>query len=536
MGQDLESSTRSSSVPAVACGSMSTSDGTRPIEGTDPASAAYTQAQKLGLALGLILGGALIALSSVLPRPSGISPEGYRLLGVAVCVAIWWVTEALPLGATALLPAATFPLLDIMPAREVSQYYASPIIFLLLGGFLLALAVERSGAHRRLALYILLGIGTSPRRLVLGFAVAAALLSMWISNTATALVMMPVALAIADRAVSGAETPPPGRAFGIALLLATGYGASIGGMGTPVGTPPNLIALEALSVAAAAGESFTFLAWAATTVPVVCLLVPMVWFSLTRFYPKVPDDLPLGARPVLKNELRRLGRWRRSETRALGVFAIAAFLWVTRPDLQLADGLVIPGWASLLGLTGTHDGVVAVGAAVLACALPSGDRDGERLLPWATAVQVPWGLVLLFGGGIALSKGFEETGLSSWLGGALASLATGSLTPFVALITLTGTFGTELMSNTALANLIMPVLGSTAREASLDPRALIWPVALACSCAFMMPAATGPNAIVFGTGRLRIIEMVRAGFFANWLAWSVVVLAALLRFPVLRGG
>lgn len=496
----------------------------------------YTVGQKAGLLIGLALGGGLILVSPFLPRPAGLEPAAFRLLGVAIVVAVWWVTEALPLGATALLPAAAFPLLGIMPAKPVSQAYMSPIILLLLGGFLLALAVERSGAHRRLALHVLLGVGTSPRRLVLGFAIAAAVLSMWISNTATALVMMPVALAIADRAKNSGVPAPQARAFGIAILLGTGYGASVGGMGTPVGTPPNLIALEVLSTNFPAEEGFTFVTWAITSIPAVVLIVPLIWYSLTRFYPKVPDQLPLGAEQVLRGELAALRSMRPSEVRSMAVFGLAALLWVTRPDLRLGDEFTLSGWASWLGLTGTHDGAVAVGVAVLAFALPSGEEDGERLLPWSTAVQVPWGLVLLFGGGIAISKGFDATGLSAWLGSALATLAEGSLLAFVALASFTGTFGTELMSNTALANIVMPILASTAQQAQIDARALIWPVAMACSCAFMMPAATGPNAIVFGTGRIRIIEMLRAGVFINWLAWGVIVLVAILRFPVLRGG
>lgn len=504
--------------------------------GPVPPASSYSLGQRVGLFGGLAIGGSLILLSPILPRPEGLEPGAIRLLGVASILAIWWVTEALPLGASSFLPAAAFPLLNIMPAGEVSKAYTSPIVLLLLGGFLLALAIERSGAHRRLALHVLIGVGASPRRLVLGFAVAAALLSMWISNTATALVMMPVALAIADRARAPEIAPEQARAFGLAVLLGTGYGASVGGMGTPVGTPPNLIAIKALEDVFPGQSSFTFLTWAFTTIPVVVLLIPLIWLSLTQFYPKVPVQLPLGAASMLRRELRDMGRWRPSEVRSVVVFGLAALLWVTRPDLRLSDTLTVSGWASRLGLTGTHDGAVALAVVILACALPSGERDGERLLPWSTAVRAPWGLVFLFGGGIALSKGFGATGLSTWIGHSLAEVASGSLTAFVSLVTLSGTFGTELMSNTALANLLMPILASTAKIASVDPRALVWPAALASSCAFMMPAATGPNAIVFGSGRIRIIEMVRAGFLTNWLAWAVIVLVAIFRFPVLRGG
>ncbi len=492
----------------------------------------YTTAQAAGLWAGLALAGLFIVFADHIPRPDGLEPVALRLLGVAALVAVWWVTEALPLGATALVPAAAFPLLDIMSAGDVSRHYTSPVVMLLLGGFLLALAVERSGVHRRMALHVLLRVGTSPRRLVLGFAVAAAALSMWISNTATALVMMPVALAIADRAFDGEVSSRDARSFAIAILLATGYGASVGGMGTPVGTPPNLIALRALDNHG--GASFTFVTWAALSVPVVVVLVPVIAYALTRFYPKVPLELPLGAESALRADLSGLGRWRPSELRSVAVFGIAALLWITRPDLPLGESLTVSGWASRLGLTGTHDGAVAVAVALLAFALPSGEGDGERLLPWSTALKVPWGLVLLFGGGVALSEGFERTGLSGWLGTELARIASDSLPAFIALVTFAGSFGTEVMSNTALANILMPILAATAGQANIDPRALLWPAALACSCAFMMPAATGPNAIVFGSGRIQIIEMVRAGFIINWMAWAVIVVAALLGFAELR--
>ena len=496
---------------------------------------AYSWTQKLGLFLGLVVAVSCVLGAEFWSPPPGTTASFWRMLGVAGLVAIFWITEALPLGATALIPAASFPMLGIMPTEEVSQYYMSPIVLLLLGGFLLALVVEQTGAHERLALHVLLGVGTSPRRLVLGFSLTAAIMSMWISNTATALVMMPVALAVADRA-RGSDIPPEeGRAFTIALLLGTGYGASVGGMGTPVGTPSNLIVLKELSGKFPDAENFTFVTWALSSVPVVIIVVPLIWYALTRFSPVVSDALPLGAEAVLRSELVALGRWRASEIRALGIFALAAFLWVTRSDLRLGESIQIQGWASWLELTGTHDGAVAVGVAVIAFALPSGDRDGRRLLDWSTASKAPWGLVLLFGGGIAISKGFEATGVSAWLGQALAQAADGSMTAFVAVTTLAGTFGTELMSNVALANLALPILASTARESGLDPKALLWPVALACSCAFMMPAATGPNAIVFGTNRIRIIEMVRAGFIINWLAWGVIVIIALIRFPMLRG-
>ncbi len=486
-----------------------------------------TKLQSGGFWLGLGLGALIIVLAGLIPRPDGLSVEALRLAGVTVIVGVWWVTEALPLGATALLPAALFPLLSIAPAKVVSPAYMSPFILLLLGGFLLGLPVEESGVHRRIALWVLLVVGTSPRRLVLGFAIAAAGLSMWISNTATTLIMMPIALAVADRARD--DSGKLNKQFAIAILLATGYGASIGGMGTPVGTPPNLIALGAMAEVFKDAPPLTFVDWALRAAIPVAVILPLMWLLLTRFFPRVPKDLTLGAADLIKSELKALGAWRPSERRALIVFGIAAVLWVSRPDLKLGDDYVIAGWASRLGIKGVHDGTIAIFAACIAFALPNGDdKSGSRLLPWATALRVPWGLVLLFGGGVALSRGFVETGLSTFLGERLGVLASGSPTLLLAVTTLTATFGTEIISNTALANITMPILASTALASGQDPAALMVPVALACSCAFMMPAATGPNAIVFGTGRIRIGEMVKAGFMVNWAAWSVIFIYAMV--------
>lgn len=483
-------------------------------------------AARIGFWSGLIGGLFVIIFAGVLPRPDGLSVNAYRTVGVTFIVGVWWVTEALPLGATALVPAALFPLLGIATAKEIAPSYASSFILLLLGGFLLALAVERSGVHRRIALHVLRLIGTSPPRLVLGFAVATGSLSMWISNTASTLIMMPIVLAIADRAVeTGGDRARP---FVLAVLLGTGYGASIGGMGTPIGTPPNVIAMGALESQFPNGPELTFMSWALVAIPIVVLLIPTMWLVLTRVILKLPD-LDLGAAPVIRAEIDALGPWRTIEKRSLAVFGFAAFMWMTRSGFTFSGGNAIPGWASLLELSkAPDDGTVAMLAAVIAFMVPSGQGPRDRLLDWATAVKAPWDLVLLFGGGIALSKGFTSTGLSQWLGDQLATLGDAPAIVFVGGASLAATFGTEIISNTALANISMPILALTAAKVGMDPRLLLVPCALACSCAFMMPAATGPNAIVFGTGRIRIGEMVRAGFWINIVAWAVIVAASML--------
>jgi len=480
-----------------------------------------TAVQRSGLAVGLA--GAAFALVGAVPLAewTGLSVPALRVLGLAWLMGAWWVTEALPLGLTALVPAGAFPLLGLVDATTVSRSYTSPLILLLLGGFMLARMVERTGAHRRIALQTMLAIGTSPARLVLGFAVAAAMMSMWISNTATALIMMPVVLAIVDRAGPTEDA----RRFGLALLLATAYGASLGGMATPVGTPPNLIAMRAYESAFPELPPLTFPRWMLLTLPTVVAILPVVWWSLTRVYPRVPRGLDLGADRLLRSELDQLGGWSKSEVRALGLFAVTAVAWVTRPDLQLGANSVIPGWASWFGLEGTHDGAVAMMAVVVAAALPAG--DGERLLPWSAAVKVPWDLVLLFGGGVALATGFSSTGLDVAAGEGLATFAGLGVAGFVAAVSFFCLVGTEIISNTALANIVMPIFAESARAADIAPVSLLVPSALACSAAFMMPAATGPNAIAFGTGRVRIAEMLRAGALANLVSWALIVLIAM---------
>ncbi|MBI2377115.1 MAG: SLC13/DASS family transporter [Deltaproteobacteria bacterium] len=487
-----------------------------------------TSTAKLGLILGLVLGGGTIVLAPLVATPDGLSVAAIRTLGVTLLVGIWWVTEALPLGATGLVPAALFPLLGIAPAAKLAPAYMSPFIMLLLGGFLLSMALERSRAHERLALHALLIVGTSARNLVLGFLIATAGVSMWISNTSATLIMMPIALALVQRTRSD---DPGARGFAPALLLSTAYGASVGGMGTPIGTPPNLIAIGALEKAFPDGPKLTFVSWMVSGVPAVLVIVPIAWLLLTRFAIKVPKSLELGAGDLVRSELERLGPWRSFERRALALFGVAAVMWMSREDVSFGD-FSIAGWATRLGLDGLpDDGTVAMLLVVLAFMIPSGERTGDRMLRWEDAARAPWDLVLLFGGGMAISTGFVSTGLSTWLGEGMARLGAGSAFGFMAVASLGATFLTEFMSNTALANIAMPMIAAAAGSfPGTDPRLFIVSVALGTSCAFMMPAATGPNAIVFGTGKIRIREMARAGVLLNFSAWAVIVAASWLAY------
>jgi sodium-dependent dicarboxylate transporter 2/3/5 len=486
--------------------------------------------RRVGLFLGPAVGALLIALPLFVPQPGGLSDPAVRALGVAALVSIWWVTEALPLPATALVPAALFPLLGVASAKELAPSFAHPFVLLLLAGFMLAMAVEHTGAHRRVALHVLRWVGPAPRRLVLGFSLSATLISMWISNTATALILMPVAMALADHARAHASAEAA-RTFGVAVVLAVAYGASIGGLGTPVGTVANLIAIGALEQHYPTGPSLTFLEWASAGVPIALVMMFVLWAVLVFVSPRVVSAMSLGASDLIDRELAALGPWRASERRALGLFAVAALLWITREDVTLGEGQSLAGWSTRLGFGASpDDATVAMFLVVLAFLIPSGERDGKPLLTWSIANKAPWDLFLLFGGGITLAVGFDKTGVSTWIGTLITSFGGGSMVTLTLGGVLFTIFVTELISNTALANLAMPILAATAHALGGDPRLLMTSIGMACSAGFMMPAGTGPNAIAYGTGRVRMADMVRAGFVLNLLAWLVITAITLLRF------
>lgn len=485
-------------------------------------------ARRVGLLLGLVVGGSLLLYAEFGTPPAGLSPAAIRALAVTAWVAIWWVTEAVPLPAAALVPAAVFPLLGVASAKELAPSFAHPFVLLLLGGFMLAMAVEDTGAHRRLALHVLRIVGPSPRRLVLGFALSATLISMWISNTATALILMPVAIAVVDHARTHAADRA--RAFGVSVVLAVAYGASIGGLATPVGTVANLMAIGSLNQHFPEGPRLSFLVWSSAGVPIALALMAAMAALLVYAYPRVARDLPLGADDLIRGDLDALGPWRPSEKRAVGVFATAAILWITREDVPLG-ALVIPGWSTLLGLgAAPDDATIAFLLVVVAFVMPSGEPHGRRLLTWAIANRAPWDLFVLFGGGITLAVGFDKTGVSSWLGQVIGGYGDGSIVALTAFAVLATIFVTELISNTALASILMPVLAAAAHGLGGDPRLLMVSIGMACSAGFMMPAGTGPNAIAYGTGRVRMGDMVRAGLLVNLAAWVVIAGITMIRF------
>ncbi len=417
---------------------------------------------------------------------------------VTTLCAIWWVFEPIPIPVTSLLPLAILPLVGVLTSKQVGAAYGSPLILLLLGGFILSKAMERSGAHRRLALNMVQLFGRADqRRLVLGFMAAAALLSMWISNTAATLMLLPVALAVLN--------DDNGARLGPTLLLGIAYAASIGGMGTPIGTPPNLVFMQVYG--AEIGETPGFLEWMSWSLPLIALFLPLAGFWLTR---------DLGGQPAPK--LPPVGRWQPAEVRTLLVFGLTAALWVTREE-------PFGGWSAWLNLPLANDASVALLAVGAMFLIPDG--RGSRLLDWETAERIPWGVLILFGGGIAIATAFSESGLSLLLGNALA--AAGNWPAWIAVIAicLSVTFLTELTSNTATTVLLMPILAIAGQAAGIDPRLLMVPAALSASCAFMLPVATAPNAIVYGTGRVSARHMAREGFLLNLLGAACISLICL---------
>lgn len=475
--------------------------------------------RSVALWMGPLVAGAMIMSLDLVP---GNRATTYTA-AVAVWMAIWWLTEAVPLAITAILPVVAFPLLKIMTGRDVASFYFNSVIFLFLGGFIVALALERWNLHKRLALSIISRLGSSPALLLLGFMLATAFLSMWISNTATTMMMVPIVLG----AITRLESEGGGKKFVIALLLAVAYSASIGGIATLIGTPPNLALTQIYSQTFPDRPEISFTSWIAFALPISIVLLFITWSGFALWL-RSGSGVPQVDRAIFRSELRDLGPPSREERIVMVHFVVLALLWVTRGDI-IAGTVHLQGWASRLGLTGfVDDGTVAVAVATSLFLFKSEASPSRRLMDWTTAKKLPWHIILLFGGGFALAQGFTTSGLSAWLGSRLAGLSELSPVMIVAFVCLTLTFLTEFTSNTATAQVMLPVLAAVSIEIGMPPLMLMIPATISASCAFMMPIATPPNAIVFGTDRLRIAEMARAGFFLNIIGVIVVTTAVFL--------
>lgn len=430
----------------------------------------------------------------------GLGDKPAITAAITLLTVIWWVTEALPIPATSIVPFALFPLFGILDHKSAASALGSHVILLLMGAFMLSKAIEKSNTHQRLAVFMVRLIGTSSaKRLVLGFMLASAILSMWISNTATTLIMLPIALAI----ISHVNNPR----LTTALVLGIAYAASVGGIGTPIGTPPNVIFMGIYEEYT--GTEFSFFEWMKIGVPVVLVVIPMIAFWLTRNV-KLENAI----------QLPPLGQWRAEERRTLYVFGFAAIAWVTRTQ-------PFGGWSDWLSVPLAGDSTVALFAVVLMFIVPNG--KGGKLLDWDSAVDIPWGMLLLFAGGIAIAKAFGASGLSDVMGQWLTSLANLPALLMVLTICLTVTYLTEITSNTATATLLMPILAAAAISAGIEPSVFMIPAAMVASCAFMLPVATAPNAIAYATGKVTIIRMVKEGAVLSFVvSCTVGVLCYLL--------
>ena len=479
----------------------------------EPAKPTRTvQIQWLGLAVGLVLG---ILVHLVMP---GDVPQEARLTAAtAVLMAVWWMTEALPIPATALVPLIVFPTLGSTPLDDVGASYGNNVIFLFMGGFLLALAMQRWNLHRRMALLTVRLIGTRPPQMIAGFMIATGFLSMWVSNTATAVMMLPIGISVlllvnktsdaiddpVDADEDAAATPVKSN-FGTALMLGIAYAASIGSLGTIIGTPPNTLLVGYM--ASEHDVQIGFGQWMIVGVPLAVVLMAACWFLLTKvlFKPEI-DEIP-GGRKLIDDELAKLGTTSAGERRVLVIFVLAALAWVFVPLVTDWVGADTPP---------ITDAGIAMAVGVLLFLLPAGAARGVRLLDWDSALKLPWGVLLLFGGGLALSAQFSSSGLTEWIGEVASGL--GGL-PVVLLVVLFAAgilFLTELTSNTATAATFLPVAGGIAMGMGMDPLLLAIPVALAATCAFMLPVATPPNAIAYGSGYVSIPQMIKGGIWLN---------------------
>ncbi len=466
--------------------------------------------------VGLVLGPVLFVGVLLLPSPAGLSLAGWHTAAVALLMAVWWISEALPIPATSLVPLVLFPLLGAGTIRETAAPYADPLIFLFLGGFLIATAMQRWGLHKRIALRIIRMVGTGPRALVAGFMLASAFLSMWVSNTATAMMMLPIGLSVVQLAAEDETADTIHRHFALALLLGIAYGCNIGGMATLIGTPPN--ALLAGFIEVTYGQTISFVNWLAVGLPLVLVGLPLTFLVLTRMvFPLRIATLP-GGEALIEGALKGLGRMKLGERWVALVFTLTALLWITRPLLVN----ILPGLS---------DAGIAMAGGLILFVIPVELPRGVFVHSWASARRLPWGTLLLFGGGLSLASAFVRTELATWIGETLQAIGFLPMLVVILIVVSVIVFLTELTSNAATTAAFLPVVAAFAIGIGQNPLLLAIPAVLGASCAFMLPVATPPNAIVYGSGRVPIPQMTRAGI---WLNLLFIVLITALAYTLLR--
>ncbi|WP_134702843.1 DASS family sodium-coupled anion symporter [Ammoniphilus sp. YIM 78166] len=479
---------------------------------------AYERSQLIGL----ILGPLLFVLIMMFFSPEGLEDKARAVLATTLWVAVWWITEAIPIPVTSLLPLILLPITQAVSGADAASAYGDPIIFLFLGGFLIALAMERWNLHKRIAIIIVSIIGASPKRIVLGFMLATGFLSMWVSNTAAVMMMIPIGTAITYQAMSSVKKAKGEngslKTFEKAVIFGIGFAGTIGGFGTLIGTPPNIIL--AATIQKLYGVEISFASWLFFAAPIALILIFFTWYYLvTVAFPVKLQELP-GGKALIDEEREKLGTMSFEEKAVLSVFTFAAFMWISRTFL----------WTDLI--PGISDTMIAIFAGILLFLIPSKNQGG-KLLDWNVSRELPWGVLLLFGGGLAIAGGFKETGLADWIGGQLIVLNGMNFLLIILLTTALVLFLTEITSNTATATMILPILASLALAINVHPFALMVPAAMAANCAFMLPVGTPPNAIIYATEKITISEMVRSGFWINILAIVLIVGAVYFSLPLI---
>ena len=465
-----------------------------------------------------LLGPLLFFIILILDAPNGMSNEGFRLLGIIIWMAVWWISEVVPIAVTSLLPIILFPSLNILNIQQTGANYGHKYIFLFIGGFILANAIQKWNLHKRIALNIILKIGGSTDKIILGFMLATGFLSMWISNTATTVMMLPIALSAINQLKDHPETlENENKVFGKALMLGVAYSASAGGIATLIGTPPNLI------FAGFVQENFnieiSFFQWMKIGFPVSIILMLFIWWFLTKYAFKLNKTGFPGGKEEIKKILSKMGKINNEEKKILIVFTLTILSWIFRKN---TINLIIPNF---------DDSMIAISSAIILFILPSKNKK-EPIMKWKDALTIPWGILLLFGGGLSIAKGFQATGLDHWIGDQLSFLTFSSSLLVIFLIIAGVNFLTEMTSNMATTAMLLPVMIPIANIMQINPFLLLVGTTLAASCAFMLPVATPPNAVVFGSKLLKISDMVKAGILINIFSIIIILIMVYFGMPI----
>lgn len=474
---------------------------------------------KIGKNFYIILGPALFLVLQSIGGPQGMPEPAFDVLCATIWIALWWITEAVPIAVTALLPIILFPLTGALDLSTTTASYGHEYIFLYIGGFILAIAIEKWNLHKRIALHIIKLIGTSVKNIILGFMIATAFISMWISNTATTVMMFPIGMSIISQLKDNPATDmDENKVFGKALMLGIAYSASIGGMASLIGTPPNLVLAGYLQEVH--NIEITFFQWLKFGLPIAILLLIISWYYITHYAFKFKQKEFLGGKEEIQRLITELGPMKREEKTVLIVFILTAFCWITRSFILER---FIPG---------IDDTIIAMIAGIALFTLNSGEK-GKKIINWKEALTMPWGILLLFGGGMALASAFAGTGLAEWFGVQLTVLQALPLLLLVFFVIFSVNFITELTSNLATTAMLLPILAPVAINLGLHPYMLLVATTVAASCAFMLPVATPPNAIVFGSGYLRIRDMVKTGIWMNLISILILTAMVYLMLPIL---